>query len=117
MPASDGWARFGLDENEAGALLQAADRVANSFDVDPDVRGDVSQDVLYHALKLLKRQREGNPPRSMPDSGLDRIKYLATAMRNEAIKTIQRRAYDTPLDHSGRPHSKMQHVEYDANIH
>ena len=110
--ADSEWARFGLSESEAGALLQAADKVADSFDTDPDTRCDLSQDALYHALKLLKRQRKGTQPGAMPDSGLARIKYLAASMRNHALKFLERTAFDTPLDHSGRPHPDIQIVEF-----
>ena len=111
MPDSE-WRRFGLSESEAGALLQAADKVADSFDTDPDTRCDLSQDALYHALKLLKRQREGNPPGTMPDSGIARLSYLAKTMRHQALKFLERTAFDTPLDHSGRPHPDIQIVAF-----
>ncbi len=103
--ASD-WAEFGLDMDEAGALLRQADEIASNLSYDPDVRADLSQEALLEALTHL-----GNPPDGMPDYGLSRLRWLATAMWRAANRFNSRKAFDTPLGHDGRPHPDMKLVE------
>ena len=113
MDTSGEWARFGLDEDEAGALLTQADDIAGQVATkhglgdDPDVRADLSQEALYEALRHLD-----TPPDGMPDSGLSRLRWLSTAMWRAANRFCSRKAFDTPLDHSGRPHQDMKLTEY-----
>lgn len=109
MEASE-WSRFGLDENEAGALLRQADDIADKMTFDPDVRADLSQEALYEALKHLSE-----PPDGMPDSGLSRLRWLRTAMWRAANRFNTRRAFDTPLGHDGLPHTELQMVELHDN--
>lgn len=105
MPDSE-WARFGLSESEAGALLKQADEIADRMTFDPDVRADLRQEALRRALLLL-----ADPPDNMPDSGLARLRWLRIPMWQEANKFCSRKAFDTPLDHSGHPNPNMQMVE------
>jgi len=106
MPDSE-WRRFGLSESEAGALLQQADEIANGITFDPDVRDDLKQEALAKALEIL-----ADPPDDYPTEGLALLRKLRTPMWQAASKFCSRKAFDTPLDHSGRPHSEIQLVVF-----